>query len=439
MTDKELLSEHGLFWLSQNDERKLWGTLRINEINEARLETFGSLITEMDDGLHRVIGQIRGGTDFVTLVDCFPTSTHLRFGIGKNNRNTQDPGAGRDGEDWSHQTCVVNYVIDGVKFDEDEEIAFERTTAEITNLPKWVRPNLFEFTYPEGRWKGVTVTKKERSDETTRVCFEGKDIEVTIRFFPKENWGNNGSIRRYSIEDHCTLILGRAGGSKMPLNEALSVIVTIQDLLSICCNETSAVTNLWVEYEKGDLSPLKAHMPMRRNTTERKEKSTPPTLNFEDIGGMNGVAKWLEITEEYGLAAKLLTSNWYNDEAYNEDKLSRMYTAVEGMLSRKKNRSRASMSTDELAEFVGDAISAFESITKQRAKEWAEKTKEIRDQRLSHADPSSKLTPDGRVMLMMTSVLYAAGTSFLFKEMGLGKDQIEKHIRGRRRSMLPGE
>ena len=88
MTDKELLAEHGLFWLSQNDERKLWGTLRINEINEARLETFGSLIAEMDDGLHRVIGQIRGGTDFVTLVDCFPINTHLRFGLGKNNRNT---------------------------------------------------------------------------------------------------------------------------------------------------------------------------------------------------------------------------------------------------------------------------------------------------------------------------------------------------------------
>ena len=56
MNDKEILSEHGRFWLSENDERKLWGTLRINEINEVRLETFGSLISERDERKRRIIG-----------------------------------------------------------------------------------------------------------------------------------------------------------------------------------------------------------------------------------------------------------------------------------------------------------------------------------------------------------------------------------------------
>ena len=89
MNDKEILSEHGRFWLSENDERKLWGTLRINEINEVRLETFGSLIAERDERTRRIIGVINGGQEYVTLVDCFPDST--RF-IGEE----------WDGIDWSH-------------------------------------------------------------------------------------------------------------------------------------------------------------------------------------------------------------------------------------------------------------------------------------------------------------------------------------------------
>ena len=77
MNDKEILSEHGRFWLSENDERKLWGTLRINEINEVRLETFGSLISERDERKRRIIGVINGGQEYVTLADCLPVSTRV--------------------------------------------------------------------------------------------------------------------------------------------------------------------------------------------------------------------------------------------------------------------------------------------------------------------------------------------------------------------------
>ena len=123
MNDVELLSEHGLFWLPEDDKKKVWGTLRVNEVSEASLETFGALISNWGEGLHKIVGQIRGGTESVTLIDCFPI-------------NTGFSGRKWDGEDWSHQTCWVNKVIEGIEFEEGEEIAFEQTIVEISSLTK---------------------------------------------------------------------------------------------------------------------------------------------------------------------------------------------------------------------------------------------------------------------------------------------------------------
>ena len=175
------------------------------------------------------------------------------------------------------------------------------------------------------------------------------------------------------------------------------------------------------------------------NDDERKKGRQYAALSLEDLGGMGGVARWLEVTERYGAAVALLTSNWYNEKAYNEDKFSRMYTAVEGLLARKKNRKKALMRDSELAEFVRDAIPGFSSVTGRTPEEWAEEVKNIRDQNISHSDPTSTVVTDGRTMHVMTNILYTAGASFLLSEMGIGEKQVEKHIEGCSQSLLLSE
>ena len=76
---------------------------------------------------------------------------------------------------------------------------------------------------------------------------------------------------------------------------------------------------------------------------------------------MEGVAHWIQLKERYGESVAHLTSNWYNEKAYSEDKLSRMYAAVEGLLSRKKSRNRAKMKEAELAKFVEEAIPGLQA------------------------------------------------------------------------------
>ena len=253
------ITEHGLFWLRGNEQRKLWGTLYVNEVNESTLETFGSLIDPSEGGLHTIMGQVRSGQVWVTLIDCFPTNTQVSLGDGQR--------------DWSHQTCVVNIVLEGIGFEKGETIAFEQATLNISTLPKWANPNLVKRDLTKGKTRPIrrNIYIEERADETTRVSFRGEEVKISIVFRPTEKWEHRGVITRYLVEDHCYLTIERSDGSKMPLESIVSVAKAIQDLLSICCNETSRVTSFSVYYEKGKPPPAKVYVRMWGNDDERKK------------------------------------------------------------------------------------------------------------------------------------------------------------------------
>ncbi len=422
----EPITEHGLFWLRDNEQRKLWGTLHVNEANESKLETFGSLIGPEEEGLHTILGQIRSGQELVTLIDCFPT-------------NTLNPWSSRDGQtDWSRQICHVNRVVEGIGFEKGEAIAFEQATLTISTLPDWADPNIVKIYYPKANSSPtqVTVSIEDRPDESTTVNFGKEEVKISLRFLPKQESGRRGVITRYLVEDHCQLIIERADGSKMPLERILSVTGAMRDLLGICCNETPTVTSFSVLYEKDDPRPGKVRVGTKGYEAKDKKGLSYPLLSLKDIGGMEGVTRWFEARDRYGEAVAFLTSNWYNRKAYNEDKLSRMYTAVEGLLSRNKKRDRAKMKSAELAEFVEKAIPSFSSLTNSLPEEWAGQVKGIRDQKISHSDPSSSVVTDGRTMHVVTNVLYVAGASFLLREMGIGENQVEEYVKRCSRSLL---
>ena len=309
------------------------------------------------------------------------------------------------------------------------------------NRNRWANPNVvnLDFHKEKDRPIRVNISMETRADESTRASLREEEVKISLRFRPKWESKSFGVITRFLVEDHCYLIVERCDGSKMPLKSILSVAGTMLDLLSICCNETPTVTSFEVHLEKTDRLPAKVYVPMKGHDTERRKSRPYPALSLEDLGGMEGVARWFEVRDRYDEAVAFLTSNWYNEKAYNEDKLARMYAAVEGLLSRKQNRNRAKMTTCELAEFVEDAIPGFSSITNRRSGDWAESVKEIRNQKISHSDPASTVVTDGLTMHVMTNVLYAAGASFLLREMGMGENQIVKYIKGCSQSLLLSE
>ena len=426
MDTSDSITEHGLFWIKDRERQRLWGTLSIGEFDDARLETFGSLIATEEEKHQTIVGLIRGGQIPVTLLDCFPI---------KN----QDFGPTREGElDWSHQTCHVNVVLEGTALEGDRPAAFAEAIVNISTLPRWVNPNLVKLEFsevPSGETK-VGISLNDREDETVVTTFKGKDIKVSIGFNPVRQWSWKGPITSYSAEDNCFLVLERADGGKLYLEDITSVTAAIQDLLTVCCNETSVVTGLNVRNQPDDRDSIRVFLRMKGYKAEKRGEFPYPALGYDDTGRMSGIARWLETTEKYHPSTAFLTAHWYNDTEYSSGRLSRTYTAVEGLIARKQNYTRANMKLNDLAQFVDQAIPGFHNITGINAEDWARKVKNIRNKTIDHLDPTGTPTTDGLTLLRMAEVLYVAGAAFLLREAGIEEPQIKKYIQGCYQSTL---
>lgn len=422
----ESITEHGLFWINGQEQKRAWGTILINEINEVRLETFGSLIGTKIEDTQTIVGLIKGGQRPVTLLNCFPLRTEYP-------QRTRD-----EVFDWSHQTCLVNGMLDGLALEDNQEPAFVKATIDISTLTKWVGPNLVNLEFgegPSGNLK-VGISVNDRADETLVTIFRGKEIKITIESSPATNWTIKDRTIRYSIEDDCSLTLEKADGSKLHLQDIISVTAAMQDLLSVCCNETSVITGLRVKQEQGDETSAKVFLRMKGYKVARRDDDAYWSLNFDDIGRTEGIARWLQITEEYNPSVAHLTSHWYNDIAYGSDKLSRTYTAVEALIARKLKHPQANMNVNELGNFVNEAIPGFRNATGTTAEAWADKVKTIRDKTIDHLDPRGGPTTDGLALFQMADVLYVAGAVFLLRESGIEEPGIEKYIHGCYQSRL---
>lgn len=332
--------------------------------------------------------------------------------------------------DWSYQSYVVNGVVKGLAFDEGEEIAFERAILSISTLTKWTRPGLVKVSMG----KDDRVRVEDRADLVVEVDLKKGEIQVSLRFVPDERWSQRMTSIKYSVEDHCFLVMQRPDGTKVPLKDLLSIEGAIRDLLAVCCNEVPIVRRFNACYkgdDKGDDDYTATVFVGRRGPKTREEKVPPfPALTLKDIGGIQGVGRWLEMREKYEAAAARLTSEWYNDTSYHEDRFYRMFVAVEGLLAIKENRNRAQISKVDLARFVEEAIPEFQEFTGRSPKEWACETKKIRDETISHLDPTSAVSPDGIELYIMTNVLYVAGAAFLLRETGLDNSKIKQYVQG---------
>lgn len=114
----------GYFWLPENEDRKIPGTLTISNGGDIELEIVGLFDKSIqaingNDDLSRIIGHIEKD-GLVTLDDCFYTKKNISFGgISKS------------------KVCV-NRVLSGAAYDKDEPVTFNSLSFSVDCFDEWV-------------------------------------------------------------------------------------------------------------------------------------------------------------------------------------------------------------------------------------------------------------------------------------------------------------
>ena len=121
---KEDYKRSGYFWLPDNEDKKIPGTLTISDGGEIELEVVGLFDERIEalngrDDLSRIVGHVEKD-GLVTLEDCFYKKKNFAFGgIAKS---------------FVH----VNKVLSGVAYDKDEKVTFHTVTFSVEGLNEWV-------------------------------------------------------------------------------------------------------------------------------------------------------------------------------------------------------------------------------------------------------------------------------------------------------------
>ena len=415
----------GLFWLKNLDTTKLWGTLTVSPTKDMTLKTFGSLLDTDDEKVETIIGQVEGGDEFVTLLNCFVKNTK-----GKPVALAQHK---RPGEiDWSMQTWRVNTAVEGLGFEKEEEVEFSQITATLSTLARWVMPDTLDIDWTRESPERFQMTAKGsyREPESATAVFGETPFRIALNYVnPGMIWQSR--TKRIEMEDSCNIRVAREDGGRMKLGEGLAIVAELQNLLTICYHAPAIVNTISVRHEDEEIQ-AEVTIKFRGDDLDNPERGIKrdPILEFDEIGRMEGVARWIEIAGELSASIDTLMANWYNSHSYVEDQYAHVFVGLEGMLAKLNGMPRAQVTERNLIDAASALGPVFLQTFGTNAEDWARAAKEIRDTRVSHIDPNRGAFLDPRKTTRIRESLYVLGIATVLKEMGVGKCETDEFIRG---------
>lgn len=166
MRIKEKYKKSGYFWLPDNLDRKIPGTLTISDGGEIELEVVGlfeesvkALNSEND--LMRVVGHIEND-EFVTLDNCFYKKKNFAFGgIAKS-------------------LIHVNMVFSGVAYDKEEVATFNTVSFSVEGLNEWLGISGITVSYGDN-FRTATISYNPQ-DEIVYTLIDGFKLHIFFKY-----------------------------------------------------------------------------------------------------------------------------------------------------------------------------------------------------------------------------------------------------------------
>lgn len=226
------MKKSGYFWLPGNEEKKIPGTLIINDGGKIQLEIIGMFDPSIE-GLHYLINsgshlsRILGNVEeigFVTLEDCHYKlqNSSLTGGIAKS-------------------LLHIGIVITRIAYDNDDELKFNTFSFSVDALDEWIGLTGIVVTRPKD-FRSATITYNRQNNIIYQLP---KDVQLSISF--SYTLPGFSVTTEAKITQKCYFEL--YSKDELPLDDFISLSHKIRNLLSFAVDNPLSISDISVENE----------------------------------------------------------------------------------------------------------------------------------------------------------------------------------------------
>lgn len=338
----ESFEAHGEWWLPENPEVKVPGTLAVDQDGSAELRLIGSLRSPFDKGASTTVDgvtkttfseesmeqagvyrQITGQVEnhFYTLEDCIQTRRRGQlFGRAYEER------------------IRVHYVLKGIGFDVDEPLEFDSIAVSLEWLPDWVQKTGFDGTdhylnQEDGLHRaGHSLTVNQLEPER----FTGPSGSECHLRHSYSKCGDGVTTKGFTQDFY----FGLRYSKQTALSDLLSDVGILQDLVTMGSGRVAAFKSVTLTHPditrdgpggKKYQPSINLFAPWQVRSEVRQKALTERDMFFSlpTMGGVEGVERWVRIATKYRSQLSRVMGTRYSEAAYSTDNLLSCAAALE--------------------------------------------------------------------------------------------------------------
>ena len=347
----EPLDVDGLFWLVDKPDDKVAGRLKFDPSEGARLGLIGKFKDFVPSGRNPSVrmNAIAGGRYFA-LEECHFAGLKVEYA-----------GGGQTG--LTRHEYQSDLLLAGLHWEGNDPIQFKDVLLHVRYLEQWLnQANTLPSGY-EGRSRYPPLIVASFDELKRQAAVSGAFGELGLTY------GRAQSGDRFLetvIQQSFFFDLRLAEAAS--LDQVLNWCWLLQDMVTLGCDFPSALTDLAMEHpqQKSDNMatekvPIKPYMRSVGNYAAGPREGVSISkmmFTFADLGGMQGVGKWLAVASRYRMAIGALVGNLYAPSPYLDSRFFNACTAAEAFRRIQLGRQSLNLARElpVLAEQAGDAL-----------------------------------------------------------------------------------
>ncbi len=424
----ENLDVEGLFWLPSKPDDKVAGRLKFDATNGTELSLIGAFRNYLSPGTTNLDGLL--GNDKLARVHGVAEGKSFTLCDSTQIQTTMNiPGIIRE----KYHSPVL---LSGGHFNDDKQLTFKAANVRLRFLENWIGIS------------GVQVRIETEGDK--RIHFRGLTYNSPEESRASTSFGqihllHSGKLRdsrpvETTIEERCTLRL--TFEKARSLDESVHLCSPIQDLVTIGLHAPSAMTELSLslsdELKRASHSTSQwVNVYAQFTGTDTQAHLAPPhtakmLFTFADVGGLAGVASWLEATRNYPSVLGILVNHWYVPQLYVDNRFFNAYTAAETLRRIQVGKQQINMKRgfNALAEKAGHTFVQLVGDLDS----WITKVIQVRNTRVFHRGLHE--SSEGVMIYLLAESLYFLVVLCLLRECNVSEDALAKIQDHQRFSLL---